>query len=136
MSNLNTPKRIKQRISLVFAIAISFLMVNFFAPKVFVLNSPEIDRNALANIFSSGQDLIAFFTQRNYSNNEESGLSEIPNVPHPQGITYEQIAKGVYASEPDSTGKRFIKIDKGTKLEKKDVVLEDGRSVTVYIPLE
>lgn len=138
MSNINTPKRIKQRIGLIFAIALSFVMVNYLAPKVFIANTPELDRRALANIFSSGQEFLSFISGRNNSENENENtdLSDIPNVPHPADTSYERVAKGVYASEPDETGKRFIKIDKGTKLEKRDVILEDGRSVTVYIPLE
>jgi hypothetical protein len=142
MSNINTPKRIKQRIGLIFAIALSFVMVNYLAPKVFIANTPEIDRRALANIFSSGQELLSFMSGQNNSENENENenentdLSDIPSVPHPADTSYERVAKGVYASEPDETGKRFIKIDKGTKLEKRDVILEDGRSVTVYIPLE
>lgn len=138
MSNINAPKRIKQRIGLIFAIALSFVMVNYLAPKVFIANTPELDRRALANIFSSGQEFLSFISGRNNSENENENtdLSDIPNVPHPADTSYERVAKGVYASEPDETGKRFIKIDKGTKLEKRDVILEDGRSVTVYIPLE
>lgn len=133
---MKTPKRLKQRIGMVVAILTAYAVVTGIAPRVFVANTPEIDSNALANLVSMPSDFIAMITGNEGSSQDEILTNEIPRVAHPEGTTYEPIAKGVYASEPDASGQRYIKIERGTQLEKKEVTLDDGSVAVVYIPLE
>jgi hypothetical protein len=131
-------KKIKQRIYILLAMIISFSLVTFISPKVFLSDTPRINPQALRNIIDIPTNIyLAIQGQGNQKNPKDIELtSEIKKTPHPSGVVYNQIAKGVYASEPNETGNRFIKIEEGTRLEKRDVTLGDGRRVTVYIPLE
>ena len=135
---MNTPKRFKQRIGLAVGILIAFTLTKSVAPRMFVADSPQINGQFIAELRYIPSDFIAFV--KNPFKKEESFdevmTAQIPRVEHPPGTAYQPIAKGVYASEPDGTGKRFIKIDKGTKLEIRDVTLDDGRTVQVYVPVE
>lgn len=136
---MKKPKRLKQRIGVVASIAFAFAFATMISPKIFVANSPEINKNFIADILNSPSNMIALLRgDKKPSNNiaQEVDLkNEIPDVPQPEGVHYNQIVEGVYASEPDENGKSFIKIDRGTKLEKKTIMLDDGSTRTVYIPV-
>lgn len=117
------------------AIVISMGIVVGITPRIFLANSPDINPNFLADLGAIPGDFVALFRGQP-SSKDERMTAEIPRVTHPAGLSYEPLAKGVYASEPDQSGKRYIRIEEGTKLEKKVVTLDDGRTVTVYVPLE
>ncbi|MBP9690689.1 hypothetical protein KBD81_01270 [Candidatus Woesebacteria bacterium] len=135
---MNTPKRLKQRIGLAVALLAAFTLTKSVAPRMFVADSPEINRQFIAELKYIPSDFVAFVKNpfKKQESFDEVMTAQIPKVEHPAGTTYEPIAKGVYASEPDETGKRYIKIDKGTQLEIREVTLDDGRTVKVYVPVE
>ncbi|MDP4011746.1 MAG: hypothetical protein Q8P72_05995 [Candidatus Roizmanbacteria bacterium] len=132
------PKKTKRRIGIVISIFTAFMLVSTVSPRLFIANSPQINRQFIAELRYIPSDLIAMVRNplQKAPSQDEMLTNQIPNITHPQGIQLQQIAKGVYASEPDESGKRFIKIDKGTNLEIREVTLEDGRTVKVYIPVE
>lgn len=117
------------------AIAISLGVVVGITPRVFLADSPKINPNFLADLGALPGDFVALLRGQPSSKDEQM-TAEIPRVTHPVGLNYEPLTKGVYASEPDQSGKRYIRIEEGTKLEKKVVMLDDGRTVSVYVPLE
>lgn len=132
---MKKPKRIQQRIGMTVAIALSLLVVVGVVPRIFLADSPQPNPNALADLGRLPSEIVAVFRGQP-SPKDAQMTAEIPQVVHPSGITYEPLTKGVYASEPDQTGKRYIKIEKGTTLEKKVITLDSGRTVSVYIPVE
>ena len=62
--------------------------------------------------------------------------AKIPRANPPPGLNFLPIAKGVYAAEDPESGKRFVKIEKGTKLQINTVTLPDGSTTKVYVPIE
>lgn len=132
------PKKTKQRIGMIISMAIALVAVSTISPRLFVANSPQINQQFIAELRYIPNDLIARVQNpfQKPQTQDELLTNQIPKVTHPDGVQLQQIAKGVYASEPDNNGKRFIKIDKGTKLEIREVTLDDGRTVKVYIPVE
>lgn len=117
------------------ALVMSLGIVVGISPRIFLADSPKINPNFIANLGNLPGDIVAMFRGQPSSKDEQL-TAEIPRVVHPAGLNYEPMAKGVYASEPDQSGKRYIRIEEGTKLEKKVVTLDDGRTVSVYVPLE
>jgi len=132
------PKKIKRRIGIVISIFAALILVATVSPRLFIANSPQINQQFIAELRYIPSDFIAMIQNplQKTPSQDEMLTNQIPDVNHPEGIQLQQIAKGVYASEPDESGKRFIKIDKGTGLEIREVTLEDGRTVKVYIPVE
>lgn len=120
---------------MVVAIIVSLGIVVGVTPRIFLADSPKINPNFLADLGNLPNDIVAML-QGQPSSRDDQMTAEIPRVVHPAGLNYEPLAKGVYASEADQSGKRYIKIEEGTKLEKKVIVLDDGRTVSVYVPLE
>lgn len=120
---------------MIVAIVVSLGIVIGITPRIFLADSPKINPNFLADLGNLPSDIVAMFRGQPSSKDEQM-TAEIPRVAHPAGLTYEPLTKGVYASEADQSGKRYIKIKEGTKLEKKVITLDDGRTVSVYVPLE
>lgn len=117
------------------AILVSLSVVIGVVPRIFLAGTPRINPNFISDLGNLPRDIVAMF-RGEPSSQDERMTAEIPRVTHPAGLNYEPLAKGVYASEPDQSGKRYIKIEEGTKLEKKVITLDDGRTVSVYVPLE
>ncbi len=132
---MKKPKRLYQRLGMGMALVLSFAIVVGITPRIFLAGSPELNPNFLADLGALPGDFVAMFRGESSSKDEQM-TAEIPRVVHPSGLNYEPLSKGVYASEADQSGKRYIRIEEGTKLEKKIVTLDDGRTVEVYVPLE
>jgi len=132
------PKKTKRRIGILVSMLAAFGLISIVTPRLFIADSPEINQQFIAELKYIPQDFIAMIrSPLNRSESQDEILTkQIPEVTHPEGIQLNPIAKGVYASERDASGKQYIKIDKGTKLEIREVTLSDGRTVKVYVPVE
>lgn len=137
--------KLKQRIIIIFAIGLSFFLTNYFAPRVFLSGSPDINTEYIAQIRNLPANTLA--SLRNIANPQDSNdfqqsenaraeFEKLAVKEAPSGLSFAPIAQGVQASEPTEDGKVFYKIEAGTQLEVRSVTLDDGREVKVYIPIK
>lgn len=132
------PLKLKKRIKTFVALGIALLLTATISPRLFIADSPQINTQFIAELRNAPADFVAFVMRRP-TGAEATALAEleqsqVQNVP--QGLTFAPVAQGVSAAEDPSTGERFVKVEAGTKLEVRQITLEDGRTVTVYVPVE
>lgn len=117
----------------------SFNLVKVFSPKIFIANSPKFKPEFIAFIERPTNILPATQFTKLLSFGfivDHIETAKIPKTTPPNGTSYIQVAKGVYASESQTDKTRYIKINKGTTLEVHSVNLSNGKSVNIYVPVE
>lgn len=116
----------------------AFMVTYFISGSLFIDNSPQFNARIFDTIRTSPGTLFTSLPHlfQPKQTLDETMTAEIPKSAHPEGSTYTPIAKGVYATEPDANGDRFIKIEKGTRLRTEEITLDDGSRVKVYVPLD
>ena len=116
----------------------SFSIMRSLTPRVFVANTPTLNPDFMSTLQKSPIAVFAYLgnIQEDATLKDHLETAKIPQATPPKGTNYTSIAKGVYASEGGENEKRYIKIEKGTKLEIHTLVLSDGRTVKVYVPVE
>lgn len=112
--------------------------MRFLTPRIFVADTPTLNPDFIATLQKSPFAVVAYLgnIQEDASLKDHLETAKIPRVSPPNGLTYVPFAKGVEASEGSDDRKRYIKIEKGTKLEMHTITLSDGKIVKVYIPVE
>lgn len=128
-------KKIKQRIYTILGIFGALMLTVGIAPRIFIADTPQIDPQALANIGRMPSDFIAFVTG-NSIGTADPVIADIEQIDAPEGTTFSPIAKGVYAAEDPATGQSYVKFEAGTELQVYEVQLDDGRMVSIYVPVE
>lgn len=146
------------------AIAVSFLFTIFIVPNIFVSGTPQINTQFIAQLRQSPLNLMALLRRGNnretdinseisqdngtnssfsyitpepgFTKSDYEFTAQISKTKHPTGLKYVQIAKGVSAADDPQSDRSFIKIEKGVRIEKREVILDNGQAVTIYIPLE
>lgn len=116
----------------------AFVLTYLISGSLFIDNSPQFNARIFDTLQSSPGALFASISNifQPKQSLDETLTAEIPRVSPPAGSSYAPIAKGVYASEPDANGERFIKIEKGTRLRIEEITLDDGNKVKVYVPID
>lgn len=132
----------KQRIKILFAILVSFSATTLISPSLFVADSPEINRQFIADIVNAPANTVAKIRYANLNSQEKEveDLKElsIPPEDTPEDLNYYPMAQGVEAAEHETeNGKEtYIKLKKGSKFKVQTITLDDGEKVKVYIPQE
>ncbi len=131
-------RKTKKRIVTLGAILGAFLLTVSVSPRVFIADSPQVNPNFFAELRKAPADLVAFVRNPFAPGKTDEGVmtAELQVTDAPTGASFTPIAKGVYAAEDPATGQSYVKIEGGTQLEVHNITLEDGRTVTVYVPLE
>ena len=124
------------RIKMVVAILLSFGVVKLLSPVVFIADSPQINPNWAADLFSLPSRSIAFIQDPTNPDNNLKRVDIGHSAQPPEALEYKPVMKGVYAAEDPVTGKKYAKIEAGTKLRAEEVKLSDGRIVLVYVPVQ
>ena len=128
-------KKTQLRAKIFIGIFISFFLVKYFSPQIFIANTPQVNPNFVANILASPSTILAYirspFDPETRNNVIET--AKMPKANPPPGLQYQPIANGVYAAEDPQTNLRYVKIDKGTKLEIRYITLDDGSTAKVYV---
>lgn len=128
-------KKLKQRLFTLLGIVGALVLTVGVAPRIFIADTPQIDPQVLANLGRMPSDFVAFVTGNNTSVDEPM-IASIEETDVPEGASFEPFAKGVYAAEDPATGQSYVKFEAGTELQVYEVQLEDGRMVTIYVPVE
>jgi len=135
---MSTKKKTKQRILIAVSIIFSFSIMRLMTPRIFVANTPTLNPEFIATLQKSPVAVFAYLgnIKEDATLKDHIETAKIPRAIPPVGIKYIPIAPGVYASETTENSKKFIKIEKGTKLEVHTVTLSNGKTVKVYVPVE
>ncbi len=132
---MNNKKTI-QRLKIFASLFLALVLVSYGSPYVFVAGSTQIKPEFIAQIQSSPLRFLGFIQKPTGSGTKDSEETELMNsYEDKKSLDYKPIRKGVYAAEDPVTKERFVKIDKGTKLEKRYVTV-DGQEVMIYVPVE
>lgn len=133
MGKSKTTQRIKIFVSLLLALVV----VAYGAPQVFVAGTPQIKSNFVAQLESVPLRFLGFIQHPVDSGTRTDTVETALMDTHgdKKNLEYRPIGKGVYAAEDPFTKERFIKIEKGTKVEKRFVTI-NGQEVGVYVPAE
>lgn len=135
---MHKKKKTKLYILIFVSILFSFSIMRSLSPRLFVANTPTLNPEFVATLQKSPVAVFAYLgnIQEDATLKDHLETAKIPRSIPPEGLEYEPIARGVYASEITENDKKYIKIEKGTKLEVHTVVLSDGNTVKVYVPVE
>lgn len=133
-----TTKQYKKTLSIFTAIFLSFLMTKYISSEVFIADTPQINPQFIANLRAIPIRAIAYVRHPFNSQERASQIetAQIPQTQTPQGLVFSPVAKGVHAAEDPQTGKSYMKIEKGTKLQVYEIKMSDGQTVKVYVPVE
>jgi len=107
-------------------------------PRLFIANTPTLNPDFVATLQKSPIAVFAYLgnIQEDASLRDHLETAKIPRAIPPEGTNYVPFAKGVQASEGGENERRFVKIEKGTKLEIHTITLSGGNTVKVYVPVE
>jgi len=135
---MHTKKKTKLYILIFASLFFSFATVHFITPKVFLANTPEPNPDFIASVQKSPLAVASYIgdIQEGASLKDHLETAKMPRATPPEGINFTPLAQGVWAAEDEKSGRKYIKIKKGTKIEVYAVVLSDGRQVQVYVPVE
>jgi len=126
----------KQLISIVISLLISFAVVKLTAPVVFVENTPRVSNEFIAmvtNLPQTSRTFIAsIFAPRKAPAETpiQNVFVDIPNIHVPENLVFAPVTKGVKAAEDVSTGKRYVHINKDTAYYTEQIEI-NGKMVTV-----
>lgn len=134
MNKLKTITRIK----IFVGILVSYGLVVFISPQIFLANSPRLQPEFIARFRATPQAIYALarypFNTQERNNIIES--AQVSSNEEKSDLPFQPIAPGVYAAEDAESNEKYIKIEKGTKVEIREVILTDGRKVKVYVPIQ
>jgi len=135
---MHKKKKTKQRILIAVSIVFAFSIMRSLSPRLFVANTPTLNPEFVATLQKSPVAVFAYLgnIQEDATLKDHLETAKIPRSIPPEGLSYTPIAKGVQASEITENNKKYIKIEKGTKLEVHTVILSDGKTVKIYVPVE
>jgi hypothetical protein len=130
-------KKTSTRLKLFAALLLSLVIVNYGAPRVFIAGTTQVNQEFAAQIIAMPRVIYAYIQHPTDSDarTDEIETIHMPGVKGKDDLDYKSIDNGVYAAEDPATKERFVKIEKGTKLEKYEVII-NGRKVTVYVSPE
>ncbi|HRN70481.1 MAG TPA: hypothetical protein PLS49_04815 [Candidatus Woesebacteria bacterium] len=133
MNKLKTITRIKMFVAIIAA----YLFVSIGSPQIFLTNSPELRPDFIARLQSVPQTVYAFarYPLNAQNRNNAIGTEQVNSRDDKADLEYQSIAPGVYAAEDPVSKEVFYKFEKGTKVDVREVILSDGRTVKVYIPV-
>ncbi len=117
---------------------LSFITVVTFEPAVFVANTPSPNPQIMADL-----GLIPARYMANIRNplDRSRARSEIEttiigrSAPSGEELIYSPVSTGVFAAEHVNTGEKYVKLEKGIKVQVHVIRLSNGKIVKVYIPL-
>ncbi len=106
----------KLKIKLIFVLVLSFLVVKFLSPQIFLADSPKISPLFIAKLInipnyvaSIPQTISSLF---NNSATQDINKVAVKNVP--TGLNFSSLSKGVEAAEDTQNNKVYLKIQPGT----------------------
>lgn len=124
----------KTRVKVLFIVLSSFLLVKIASPQIFLADSPKINPLFVAKIKNTPFELarlpskmIASIINLNPFANKDEVISNVKLVTPPPNIIFKSVAKGVSAAEDPKTGKKYIKIEAGTKYRIAGTVTVNGK---------
>lgn len=134
MNKNKTSRRLKMFGAIIFA----YIIVAVGSPQVFLANSPKIRPDVIARMRIIPQTALAMAQHPFDADARRVAIEEaqIGSNVSKEDLPYQPIAPGVYAAEDPETKERYVKIEKGTRIEVRYVTLSDGRRVKVYVPAE
>jgi len=135
---MHKKKKTKQYILIVVSIVFAFVIMRSMTPRLFVANTPTLNPDFVATLQKSPIAVFAYLgnIQEDATLKDHLETAKIPRAIPPEGTNYAPFAKGVQASEGGENERRFVKIEKGTKLEIHTITLSGGNTVKVYVPVE
>lgn len=115
------------------ALALAFGVVQIAnSQQVFLGNTPTVNPLFMARLKNSPSyvaSLPGTLFSRLTGNQAEKAFASLPKVEPeqvPKGLLFNSIAKGALAAEDSQTGKKYLKLQKGTKVRITVQTLPDG----------
>lgn len=119
----------KTKIKILLVVLISFFIVKYGSPQVFLANTPKLNKDNIIQLPSKMLASIASlnpFGKQNKSNVNDIFANTKPvNVPN--SVVFKSISKGVYAGEDPKTGKSYLKIEAGAKYKITGTITINGK---------
>lgn len=128
-----------KKIKILVVLALSFFVVKYASPQVFIANSPMINPSFLTNIKNTPSYIVSIpqkigniFYKIPQSEIDQSYIEKIKVKNIPPGLIFQPLTKGVNAqiAEDQATGKKYLKIPAGTKYKFEEIEL-NGKMVKV-----
>lgn len=128
--NFFNPQKIKMLIVLV----LSFLVVKYASPQIFMANTPVINPSFVTNIKNT-PSYIASIPQKIgniFIKSPQSEMERIAIKNVPPGLIFQPLTKGVEAqvAEDPTTGKKYLNIPAGTEYKFEEIEV-NGKMVKV-----
>ena len=116
MNNKKTILRIKIFIS----IFIALFVVSYGAPNLFIAGTTQFNQEFIARILLVPKYVYAYIQHPTDSEARTDQIEtvQMPAVKGKESLEYKPLQKGIYAAEDPDTKEKFVKIEKGTLLEK------------------
>lgn len=138
---------INNQLKIIFILGLSFIASLIINKTVFLSNTPRLNpqfARSIKNLPNTSRNFIAqlnpFFTPKSVNNtSSQKFFSELPKVTVPKGIDFKPVTKGVYAAEDKKTNTKYLKIEKGKRVEVREytIKLKNGQDkiIKILIPL-
>lgn len=115
-------------------LVLSFLVVKYASPQVFVANTPVINPSFVTNLKNT-PSYVASIPQKignMFNENPQSEMERIALKNTPPGLIFHPLTKGVEAqvAEDPATGKKYLNIPAGTEYKFEEIEL-NGKMVKV-----
>ncbi len=137
MNHIKT-KKLFHTLKILSALALSFLIVSFIAPYIFVDNTAIVKPRIQAALRFVPYAVYAYV--RHPLNQEERTkiieLAHLQQLPVNTDLSYQPVAKGVHAAEDPITNTVHVRVDKGTQIEVKTITFSDGQTLKIFVPVK
>lgn len=119
----------KNQLKILIVILVGFFTVKTIAPQVFLADTPLFNPDFVARLRNYPAELAAapgkIIAGLNPFKKDE--FADVKLVTPPDNIVFAPIRKGVYAAEDPTTGKKYIKVNAGTKYRIVGTVTINGK---------
>lgn len=130
-------KKTKTRLKIFASLLLALVIVSYGAPNVFITGTTQVKQDLASGFFAIPQIIYAYIQHPTDSaaRTDQIETVQMPGTKEKEELDFQRINNGVYAAEDPVTKERFIKIEKGTEIEKYEVTI-NGQQVTVYVSPE
>lgn len=119
-------------------LVVSFIVIKFFTPHLFIADSPKINHEFIARIMDMPSNIASITRLLNNESQNDNNLAPKQIISQQQidkayaDLSFSEIAKGVQAAEDPTSKVIYFKANEEMKFIKSQMVLPDGKTITIY----
>ncbi|OGK13912.1 hypothetical protein A3A93_06040 [Candidatus Roizmanbacteria bacterium RIFCSPLOWO2_01_FULL_38_12] len=131
-------KKLLFRLKILSSLILSFLIVNFVAPQIFVRDTSAMKPKVQAVLKIVPYTMYAYirYPFDSQARDKAIELAFMQQLPLNKDLSYRQISKGVYAAEDETTEMVHVKVESRTQLEAKTITLNNGQTLKIFVPIK